>query len=223
MADLYLSQRETYLLGYATLIWAYIQWWDIVNRYVVKKYTRNHATILSGQPDLSENGEQQGTTNRKQVAQMNDLEGKPSESERVSRLDHVFRCLSSKNDTQRFVGLTLLMRYLEGMQGDYGLISKCWAAIPDTFITRLLRTRFREDTICCEINAQDQTKFDLGLAALHFFASILPQEYLQVMLPTDMSAKVREGWRLRIEALMVEVPYRYSGLCSSPHYPLRID
>ena len=82
----------------------------------------------------------------------------------------------------------------------------------DTFITRLLRTRFRDGRIHSEIKAEDQTKFDQGVTALHFFASLLPQEYLQVMLPNDMSTKIRNGWRLRIEVLTVEVPNRYSSL-----------
>ena len=63
MADLYLSQREAYVLGYATLIWACTQWWGIVDRYVVNKYTRNRATTPPGQSDVTGNGEQQGTTN----------------------------------------------------------------------------------------------------------------------------------------------------------------
>lgn len=144
-----------------------------------------------------------------QEPQLYDTKDDLSDSDRIAKLDYVFTCLKSKNDTRRFIGLTLLMTYLEDMQSDYRLTTKCWAAIPSTFITRLLRTRFRDGTIRHEVSAEDQTKFQLGLTTLHSFASLLPTEYLQDMLPTDMPAKTWEGWSSRIEALMVEVPYRY--------------
>ena len=59
MADLYLSQREATVLRYATLVWGALQWWDIIDRYVVKRILRNRAAAQpsqSEQPSAPENG-----------------------------------------------------------------------------------------------------------------------------------------------------------------------
>ena len=44
MSELYLSERETTVLRYATLVWGALQWWDILDRYVVKRFIRSRGT-----------------------------------------------------------------------------------------------------------------------------------------------------------------------------------
>ena len=53
MNDLYLGSREKILLNYATLIWGGLQWWDIIDRYVIKKFWKPNEATAS--PILSEN------------------------------------------------------------------------------------------------------------------------------------------------------------------------
>lgn len=53
MNNLYLGSREKVLLNYVTLIWGGLQWWDIIDRYVLKRFRKsNEATT---RPDPSDN------------------------------------------------------------------------------------------------------------------------------------------------------------------------
>ena len=145
-----------------------------------------------------------------------ELENKMLPPDRSAGLEQIFACLKSKDDTQRFVGLTLLMRYLEGIQGNYDLIVKCWHAIPGSFLTRLLRAKVTDDKEDVKSKEEAQIKFELGLTVLHTFISLLPTQQLQDLLATEESSeKVRRSWNLRINALVVEKPERYYSLIIS--------
>ena len=61
MADLYLSHREATVLRYATLAWGAMQWWDIIDRYVVKRFLRSRAGAQSSQSEQSPATENGGT------------------------------------------------------------------------------------------------------------------------------------------------------------------
>ena len=37
MGDLYLSPQEANILRYATLFWGILQWWDMIDRYLLKR------------------------------------------------------------------------------------------------------------------------------------------------------------------------------------------
>jgi len=69
MAELYLSQREANLLRYATLVWGCLQWWDIIDRYVVKRFRGNRApgarfSASTGQAPVHQDGRQPGPADR---------------------------------------------------------------------------------------------------------------------------------------------------------------
>ncbi len=73
MAELYLSQREANILRYATLVWGCLQWWDIIDRYVVKKFRGNRAPSAppagsNGQAPVHQDGGQPGPINRDETA-----------------------------------------------------------------------------------------------------------------------------------------------------------
>ncbi|MCJ1401234.1 hypothetical protein MMC11_004446 [Xylographa trunciseda] len=134
-----------------------------------------------------------------------ELEDKIAPPDRSAGLEQIFACLKSKDDTQRFVGLTLLMRYLEGIQGDYDLISKCWTAVPGLFLTRLLRAKVANDKDDIQGKEEAEIKFELGVTVLHTFVSMLPIQYLQDLLVAGQATdKSRRSWELRINALMLE-------------------
>ncbi|MCJ1283619.1 hypothetical protein MMC26_002950 [Xylographa opegraphella] len=136
-----------------------------------------------------------------------ELEDQTLPLNRPAGLEQIFACLKSKDDTQRFVGLTLLMRYLEGIQGNYDLILKCWHAIPDSFLTRLLRAKVTNDKEDVKSKEEAQIKFELGVTVLHTFISLLPTQQLQDLLVAGQSTdKSRRSWNLRIHALVVEKP-----------------
>ncbi len=50
MGNLYLSDREAQIVRYAAVVWGALQWWDLADRYVIRKYWPgsqkevNHAT-----------------------------------------------------------------------------------------------------------------------------------------------------------------------------------
>lgn len=125
-------------------------------------------------------------------------------------LEQIFACLKVKDDTQRFVGLTLLMRYLEGIQGEYKLIMQCWAAIPASFLTRLIRAKATNRKEDIQGKEEAQIQFELGITILHTFMSLLSTESIEDILPGSNSTdRIRKSWKSRIEALVVEVPSGY--------------
>ncbi|MCJ1380556.1 hypothetical protein MMC17_003664 [Xylographa soralifera] len=136
-----------------------------------------------------------------------ELEDKIISPDRSAGLEQIFACLKSKDDTQRFVGLTLLMRYLEGIQGDYDLILKCWNAIPGSFLTRLLRANIVNDKEDIRSKEEAQIKFELGVTVLHTFISLLPTQQLQdLLIAGQQTGENRGSWNMRIDALIVEKP-----------------
>ncbi|MCJ1436347.1 hypothetical protein MMC27_005725 [Xylographa pallens] len=141
-----------------------------------------------------------------QLAAVN-LEDKTFPPDRSAGLEQIFACLKSKDDTQRFVGLTLLMKFLEGIQGNYDLILKCWHAIPGPFLTRLLRAKVTNDQEDIRSKEEAQIKFELGVTVLHIFISLLPTQQLQDLLVAGLSTeKNSRSWNLRISALIVKKP-----------------
>ena len=145
-----------------------------------------------------------------QQAEVEEMERPATMPDHSAALEQIFTCLKTKDDTQRFVGLTLLMRYLEGIQGNYDLIVRCWKAVPGTFLTRLLRAKVTNDKEDIQSKEETQIKFELGVTVLHTFISLLPTEYLQDLLVVGYSnEKSSKTWNLRINALMTEKLIRY--------------
>lgn len=127
------------------------------------------------------------------------------DSFKTAGLEQVFACLQSKNDTQRFVGLTLLMKLLEGIKEDSGLLNRCWEAIPSNFLTGLLRAKALAKPEDASSADEAQAKFQLGLDILHTFVSLLNGGSL---MPVRMNEKTQDVWKRRLDALLEEVSKR---------------
>ncbi|MCJ1410677.1 hypothetical protein MMC19_004763 [Ptychographa xylographoides] len=133
----------------------------------------------------------------------------PAPSSQPAGLDQIFLCLGSKNDTQRFVGLTLLMKYLEGIQNNHALIIKCWTAIPLSFISRLLRANTTKNE---NSPGEAQTKVELGVTVLHTFVSLLPPGHIESLFlwdypkTTPMNDKTGKIWLKIVNSLVVDLP-----------------
>lgn len=125
---------------------------------------------------------------------------------KIAGLEQVFTCLKSKNDTERFVGLTLLMESLEGIKGDSQLLRRCWEAIPSTFLTGLIRAKALARTGDARNPEEAQAKFQLGLDILHTFVSLLDEGSL---MPIGLDEKAQNAWKRRLDALLEELPERY--------------
>ena len=125
---------------------------------------------------------------------------------KTAGLEQVFVLLKSKNDTQRFVGLTLLMKMLEGIKEDQDLLHRCWEAIPSTFLTGLLRAKALARSGEARDPQEAQVKFQLGLDILHTFVSLLREESL---MPLHMNENIQNVWQRRLDALLEEVSERY--------------
>lgn len=58
MSDLYLSAEEAKVLRYATIIWGCLQWWDIIDRYVIRRFIRTPGSPTT--PPTTRNGASTG-------------------------------------------------------------------------------------------------------------------------------------------------------------------
>jgi len=128
------------------------------------------------------------------------------DSTKIAGLEQVFACLNSKNDTQRFVGLSLLMKSLERIKGDSEMVNQCWHVIPSTFLTGLLRAKAINSSEDAGKQEGAQIKFQLGLDVLHTFFSLLD---LKWVFPFPMDEEEQRIWKRRIVVLLKEVPVRY--------------
>jgi hypothetical protein len=85
-------------------------------------------------------------------------------------LTQVFTFLAAKDDTSRFVGLSLLRTILdtnESLRNDEAIIKRCWTAVPNRFLIRLLKSAQTEES---------RNMNDLAVAVVHTFANLLPTD-----------------------------------------------
>jgi len=92
--------------------------------------------------------------------------------------DQTLALLKAKDDTSRFVGLSLLRSLLdthEDVRSNPDIVSKCWSAIPAKFLTRLLQARQNEKRSAEEAQAMVQ----LAVGVIHTFIILLPAKDLE--------------------------------------------
>ena len=126
-------------------------------------------------------------------------------SDPVKALEQVFGLLKSRNDTECFVGLTLLRTMLDNsvhMQKNVPIVIKCWTAIPPKFLDRLLAAHIKAS----DEDEQAKSMSELAVAIIHAFIVLLPQNQLNVLLPSDMGEKTKAGWTKRIENMITMLP-----------------
>ncbi|KAF1981124.1 DUF1941-domain-containing protein [Aulographum hederae CBS 113979] len=112
-----------------------------------------------------------------------------------AQVDKVLSVLKVKNDTSRFVGLALLRSLLdsnEELRNDPDTISRCWQAIPESFLKRLLLSR----QIDKRNEGEAQSMIQLAIAIIRNFAALLPAS-------ETSSAK----WTTLCSPLMESLPY----------------
>lgn len=90
-------------------------------------------------------------------------------------VDQTLTLLKAKDDTSRFVGLSLLRSLLdsnEQLRTNAEILLKCWNAIPNSFLIRLLKTQETKS------NSKNEAKdmVDLAVAVVHIFANLLPSQ-----------------------------------------------
>ncbi|KAF2804014.1 DUF1941-domain-containing protein [Mytilinidion resinicola] len=96
----------------------------------------------------------------------------------TAALDQVISRLQAKDDTRRFVGLSLLRTLLdkhESLRDDPAVISRCWNAIPTNFLKRLLKARTTEQ------RSQDIAKnmVTLAVSVIQAFTTLLDAPELE--------------------------------------------
>ena len=107
-------------------------------------------------------------------------EGKKKAGEDVNTaksLDKAISLLQANDDTARFVGLALLKSMLDNhaeLRDSKETITRCWRAIPATFLDRLLMARPSEK----RSKEDAQNMIGLAVAVVHAFLTLLPPEAL---------------------------------------------
>ena len=90
-------------------------------------------------------------------------------------LDQSLGLLRTKDDTSRFVGLSLLRSVLDtnaDLRTDPRTVTRCWEAISPRFLVRLLRSHASER--CSEEEAKGLV--ELAIAVIHTFVNLLPTQ-----------------------------------------------
>jgi len=93
-------------------------------------------------------------------------------------LDQTLLLLQAKDDTRRFVGLSLLRTLLdkhESLRDDPAVISRCWNAIPTNFLKRLLKARPTEQ------RSEDEARnmVTLAVSVIQAFTTLLDRRELE--------------------------------------------
>ncbi|KAF2497753.1 DUF1941-domain-containing protein [Lophium mytilinum] len=96
----------------------------------------------------------------------------------IAALDQIISLLQAKDDTRRFVGLSLLRTLLdkhESLRDDPAVILRCWNAIPTNFLKRLLKARPTEQ------RSQDEAKnmVTLAVSVIQAFTTLLDAQELE--------------------------------------------
>ncbi|KAF2400928.1 DUF1941-domain-containing protein [Trichodelitschia bisporula] len=89
-------------------------------------------------------------------------------------LDQIVPLLKARDDTSRFVGLSLLRSLLdsdEQLRTNPQTVSSCWDAVPGTFLHRLLKSK--------GMGEKEAGMRHLAAAIIHIFTNLLPTEKVQ--------------------------------------------
>lgn len=96
-------------------------------------------------------------------------------------LQQVFTLLKARDDTSRFVGLSLLRTLLdsnEELRENASIITQCWDAVPNKFLTRLMKAGGDND--------EAKNMNNIAVAVVHTFANLLPAEKVAAKKMLDL-------------------------------------
>ena len=122
-------------------------------------------------------------------------------------LDKAISLLQANDDTARFVGLALLKSMLDNhaeLRDSKETVTRCWKAIPATFLDRLLMARASEKT-----SKEDaQNMIGLAVAVVHAFLTLLPPGALEYDRFKAMLAKMTaaEACRYIMPSMIIMFP-----------------
>jgi hypothetical protein len=100
-------------------------------------------------------------------------------------LEQTLGLLRARDDTSRFVGLSLLRSLLdsnEELRSDAAVITTCWNAIPNKFLNRLLNPKSTKTSNVEETKSLVQ----LAILVVHLFANLLSQDEIGKGKMTDL-------------------------------------
>jgi hypothetical protein len=103
-------------------------------------------------------------------------------------LQQVFTLLKARDDTSRFVGLSLLRSLLDAnddLRNDDSVIRQCWEAVPNKFLMRLMKARGADTEEVKNMN-------DLAVAVVHTFANLLSADQIAEKKMLDLSEPLIE-------------------------------
>ncbi|KAF2434539.1 DUF1941-domain-containing protein [Tothia fuscella] len=103
----------------------------------------------------------------------------PSSANPTAALDQVFSLLKAKDDTSRFVGLSLLRSLLdsnEELRSNTAIITQCWNSIPNTFLIKLLESQTSKKK---KSDEETRDLITLAISVVNIFANLVPQEEIE--------------------------------------------
>lgn len=147
----------------------------------------NTVRTESNMPERGQNHDIQQMSGQK-----NEHEDKPST---FQSLDKALILLRASDDTSRFVGLALLKSMLDNhaeLRENPEIITRCWEAIPASFLDRLIKARPSGK----RSKEEAQNMIGLAVAVMHVFLTLLPREALDY-----------GSFRIRLDKLSAAEPY----------------
>lgn len=96
----------------------------------------------------------------------------------VKALDQTLALIKAKDDTSRFAGLSLLRSLLdsnEKLRDDPNVVSKCWSAVTEKFLVRLIKAQ----ATAKRSEEEAKSLVELAISIIHTFVNLLPPEQLE--------------------------------------------
>lgn len=98
------------------------------------------------------------------------MDEQPLKDANSAILQNIRVSLKQKNDTSRFVGLTMLRSFLDSpseLKNDEQVLLSLWDAISPRFLDRLIKSKGGKD--------DGQPTLDLGVSVIRKFSTLLPE------------------------------------------------
>ncbi|KAF2763350.1 DUF1941-domain-containing protein [Pseudovirgaria hyperparasitica] len=130
----------------------------------------------------------------------------------MAALDQIFSLLKTKNDTSKFVGLSLLKSLLDSqdsLRNDPGVLTQCWKAISTRWLHRVLIMKTNREK---RTDNEERSMRQIAVGVVEAFASLLPLEAMDEPEPRDLILGLTTTLRYTPSAMWASIFHAMNSL-----------